>query len=893
MSGTPVDTVQARLASAVADRYRIERELGSGGMATVYLAHDIRHDRDVAMKVLHPELGAALGGERFLSEIKTTARLQHPHILPLLDSGEADGLLFYVMPFIQGETLRTRLERERQLPIHDAVRIAREVADALHAAHAIGIIHRDIKPENVLLQGGHALVADFGIALAVHHAGGHRMTQTGLSLGTPQYMSPEQAMGEKTVDARSDVYSLGAITFEMLSGEPPFTGGTVQAIVAKLMADPARPLRQLRKSVPEHVEAAVQSALEKLPADRLPTAAAFAEAIGDQSFTAPSPAVKGRTRRRAAKFMLRPWWIASIALNALLLVAAVVLWQRKPPQPTSRQQVTLWQRNILDPLGPGAPIVATQAAIAPDGSSIVFTDSVAGGFQLFRKDRDAAAAIPIAGTEGGVSPFFSPDGQWIGYITIDGRVRKVPVGGGGSMTLSEEAAAEYKSGTWLDDGTIVYADMRGGLSRVPADGGASVRIPVPERAGQPVTLSALPGSRGFIVSACSGNCSASTNAYVFDFKADSVRLLVSGAAGAWYSATGHLLYTNRDGGLYASGFDARSLELRPGAVPVLEGVQPTRFTVSASGTILYSAESTRAPSELKWVTRDGRAEPVDSTWQGFFEYPAISPDGSAIAVSLREKTTDLWVRRTDGTRQKIIAGGVSNWRSSWMPDGKSIAFTSIRNPQDPHDVAAYVARTDQSARAELLFDAQFGIWEVEVSRDGEWLVVRMDELNLDSNVRARRLRGDTTLLPLLMDSTADAISVSLSPDTRWLAYASNETGQRYEVYVASFPDMAVKVQASNGGGVEPRWSRDGRELFFVSGGQLMSVQVPAGPAFNPGNPRPLFPVAGYRRARNRQQYDVGPDGRFVMIREGAAERANAVYVENWFTELLAKVTPRK
>src|SRR5689334_16725191 len=211
-------TTAAALTSALADRYRVERELGQGGMATVYLAHDLRHERDVAIKVLLPELGAALGGERFLAEIRTTARLQHPHILPLLDSGAADQLLFYVMPFVAGETLRARLERERQLPIEDAVQIAREVADALGAAHDQGIIHRDVKPENILLRGGHALVADFGIALAVQHAGGARMTQTGLSLGTPQYMSPEQAIGERAIDARSDIYSLGAVTYEMLTG---------------------------------------------------------------------------------------------------------------------------------------------------------------------------------------------------------------------------------------------------------------------------------------------------------------------------------------------------------------------------------------------------------------------------------------------------------------------------------------------------------------------------------------------------------------------------------------------------------------------------------------------------------------------------------------------------
>src|SRR5687767_14070820 len=288
----------SQLTTALADRYRIERELGAGGMATVYLAHDLRHDRPVAIKVLHPELAAALGGERFLSEIKTTARLQHPHILPLLDSGEADGLLYYVMPYVRGETLRARLERENQLPIADALRIAREAADALGAAHAVGIIHRDIKPENILLQGGHALVADFGIALAVQSAGGQRMTQTGLSLGTPQYMSPEQAMGEKTVDARTDVYALGAVTYEMLTGEPPFTGTTVQSIVAKVLSERPMAPTAVRDTIPPGVEQAVLTALAKLPADRFATAGAFATALTtDRAAGAATQSVHAPPRR--------------------------------------------------------------------------------------------------------------------------------------------------------------------------------------------------------------------------------------------------------------------------------------------------------------------------------------------------------------------------------------------------------------------------------------------------------------------------------------------------------------------------------------------------------------------------------------------------------------------
>src|SRR5678809_185563 len=239
-------TTAASLALALADRYRIERELGQGGMASVYLAHDLRHDRDVAIKVLHPDLGAALGAERFLAEIRTTARLQHPHILPLLDSGNAGALLYYVMPLVAGETLRARLTRERQLPIDDAIRISREVADAPDYAHRQGVIHRDIKPENVMLHEGRPMVMDFGIALAVQQAGGQRMTQTGLSLGTPQYMAPEQAMGDKHVDARADIYALGAVTYEMLAGEPPFTGPTAQAIVAKVITEKPSPLARLR-----------------------------------------------------------------------------------------------------------------------------------------------------------------------------------------------------------------------------------------------------------------------------------------------------------------------------------------------------------------------------------------------------------------------------------------------------------------------------------------------------------------------------------------------------------------------------------------------------------------------------------------------------------------------
>ena len=359
MTQFDLTATHARLTAALSEHYRLDRELGAGGMATVYLAHDLKHDRDVAIKVLHPDLGAALGGERFLSEIRTTARLQHPHILPLLDSGDAgNGLLYYVMPLVTGETLRARLTREKQLPIEDAILIAREVADALQYAHAQNVIHRDIKPENILLQGGHALVADFGIALAVQSAGGARMTQTGLSLGTPSYMSPEQAMGERTIDARSDIYALGAVTYEMLTSEPPFTGATMQAIVAKVVnAEPERP-SLTRKTLSPSVERAVLKALAKLPADRFATASAFADALRDGSaFTtntnyAPTEAVK-----RA-----RIDWRVAIVLGALLGAAGATVFTMgrstlsKPTVSSTRLQVTFTGKA-------GSPAISSDGAV--------------------------------------------------------------------------------------------------------------------------------------------------------------------------------------------------------------------------------------------------------------------------------------------------------------------------------------------------------------------------------------------------------------------------------------------------------------------------------------------------------------------------------------------------
>jgi len=324
---------RARLTAALADRYRIERPLGQGGMATVYLAEDLKHKRKVALKVLKPELAAALGAERFLREIETTAGLHHPHILPLYDSGETGAaggeaaLLYYVMPLVEGESLRDRLDREKQLPIEEALRITGEVADALGYAHGRGIIHRDIKPENILLEGGHAMVADFGIAKAVTAAGGDTLTQTGMSVGTPHYMSPEQSAGESGLDGRSDLYALGSVLYEMLAGEPPYTGPSAQAIIAKRLMEPVPRVSVVRETVPPHVERALIRVMAKAPADRYPTADAFMAALEESTLTAGTP-VTGNTPSISRRFMRR-----ALAVAAVVIVVIAVSFLLRSPGP--------------------------------------------------------------------------------------------------------------------------------------------------------------------------------------------------------------------------------------------------------------------------------------------------------------------------------------------------------------------------------------------------------------------------------------------------------------------------------------------------------------------------------------------------------------------------------
>ncbi|HJR62690.1 MAG TPA: protein kinase, partial [Gemmatimonadaceae bacterium] len=329
-SESHLDEVAEQLKEAIGDRYALERELGRGGMAIVYLARDLKHDRAVALKMLRPELSALLGAERFLREIKTVAGLQHPHILPLYDSGEASGTLYYVMPFVSGESLRDRLRKQRQLPIKDALRVTREVADALHYAHSKDIVHRDIKPENILLSGSHAVVTDFGIARAIHVSGGEQwetLTESGVALGTPAYMSPEQTAGERELDARSDIYSLGCVLYEMLTGDPPFAGPDGQVMLARRFSDPPPSARLLRADTPESVDQALAIALAREPTDRFGNSLDFVDAIwGEREYvqhvTGRQRQRGQRTRKRSRLVMGSAASLGAIAIAALVIVLA-------------------------------------------------------------------------------------------------------------------------------------------------------------------------------------------------------------------------------------------------------------------------------------------------------------------------------------------------------------------------------------------------------------------------------------------------------------------------------------------------------------------------------------------------------------------------------------------
>ena len=725
MSDRPnVSDANRRFSAEVDGHYRIERELGAGGMATVYLAHDLKHDRDVAIKVLHPELAAALGGERFLSEIRTTARLQHPHILPLLDSGEAGGLLYYVMPFVAGETLRARLERERQLPVDDALRITREVADALGAAHSLGIIHRDIKPENILLQGGHALVADFGIALAVQQAGGQRMTQTGLSLGTPQYMSPEQAMGERVIDSRTDIYALGAVLYEMLLGEPPFTGPTVQAIVAKVMTEKPAGIVARRERVPSAVEAAVLTALEKLPADRFASAPEFADALTHEA--------RGDPHRTAAAVPLQRKGLVVVAVGGAFVLGAVAgAWMMHSRRETHVSTGSIVHVTTDDGL-------EIQPAISPDGKVIAYAAGTSMHTRLYLRPVDGGRTVPL--TNDSVSsqqePQWSPNGASLLFLA-NGGVDTVAAGLGGSkpVTLINGAEGIIDAATWSPDGRRIAFVRRDSVMAYTIATGEKrfvAKHPAKDCAWSPNSdYIACTTPRDFAkIGFNMGNTGPSkitvTSAGGGDPVAvsDSVSLNISPV----WSPDGRRLYfvSNRDGqrDIYYVGIgrDGRaSSDIRR----LTTALNAVSLSLSRDGRRL--AYSVYTPQANVWslpLLANGVATLAMATQVTFghqlVESMRVTADEKTMIYDAdRNGNSDLW-RLTLGEREpEALTSSVDEFGAVLSPDGRRLAFYSY--PEGSGRGVIWVKPMDGGPVQRVNASGNYGIWP-DWTPDGKQLV---------------------------------------------------------------------------------------------------------------------------------------------------------------------------
>jgi Tol biopolymer transport system component/tRNA A-37 threonylcarbamoyl transferase component Bud32 len=884
----------------------IERELGSGGMATVYLAHDRKHERKIAIKILHAELAAALGAERFLREIRVTANLQHPHILGLIDSGvigegagELKGRPYYVMPYIDGESLRQRLEREQQLPVADSVQIATEVASALDYAHRRGVIHRDIKPENILLHDGSAIVTDFGIALAVTQAGGARMTQTGFSLGTPSYMSPEQAMGERTITARSDIYSLGAVTYEMLSGEPPFTGPTVQALVARVMTEEPRPLTAQRRSVPPHVAAAVSRALEKVPADRFASALEFSEALHNSSFIPAAPTSSPVARERNSRRVLRALYGAG-ALLILTAVAAIWGWFRAEPARQVVRYALVF--DSTEAMAEGGNIWG-RLALSPDGSRLAYIGRQNG--QVIIRSRNQLGATAIPGVTGAVTPFFSPDGKQVGFV--NGRLLRIaPVDGGAPITVTDSLVGTAGI-SWGED-NFIYADGWGLVSLVrlePKAGAVPKRFTVLDTAKGEFDHSwpdALPNKKGVlftvsVIGRTSRDRQASYSIAVAELPSGKHRVLVENATHARYAASGHLLYATPNRTLMSVPFDQNSMELIGEPIALSEGIRvgvsgSTDVTVSRSGTLMYTTRAGEDSYELAWVTREGRAQPVDSDLRGNLLSPSISPDGQRLALSMNTSVaSDIWVKRLDrGPTFKLTLDGAGNAFPTWTPDGGSVTYSS--NAGETAFAGLWSKRADGSAQAEPVFREKRNLYGARWSPDGKWLLFWTGTAGVGrGDILALRPGIDTLPVPLAATEFTE-MSPALSPSGRWLAYTSNESG-KFGVYVVPFPNTgSAKWEISTRGGSQPVWSHSGRELFYRdAAGNLIAVEVNTGLAFSFGRSTELFSAAGFRPADHSPQYAVSRDDRrFLMLRRiSAVGPDELIVVENWFEELKGRL----
>ena len=874
-----------RLATALADRYRIERELGQGGMATVYLAEDLKHKRHVALKVLKPELAAVLGAERFVQEITTTAALQHPHILPLFDSGTADGFLYYVMPFIDGETLRARLNRETQLGIDEAVKITTAVADALDYAHRHGVIHRDIKPENILLHEGRPMVADFGIALAVSAAAGGRMTETGLSLGTPHYMSPEQATAEKEITARSDVYSLGSVLYEMLAGQPPHLGGSAQQIIMKIIAEPVEPVTRYRKAVPPNVAAAVAKALEKLPADRFDGAKAFGDALSNPAFTVPGsnafaglPSASLASRRAAMGF-------AAVAIVASALAAWKWLGPAEEP---------VLHFSVPPPAGTRFLSYPRSPALSPDGRTVVFAAESRGTSRLYRRSIDGFGTEAIEGSDDALYPFFSPDGAWVGFYTRSRQLRKVPLAGG-APTAIVDVPFWRSDAVWRHNGTIVLISDSRGLYVVSDHGGSLAPLTeVDSAAGEYMHMRPQELADGSLLFTALPTQAATSGTHLAilapgESKARRVpgdplprQSIWSEEARVTYVAPRYLIA--RPGNeTVAMAYDLQRGRTSGTPIPVLEGTGYAP-TINERGDVAYYAFP-KVPAErlIVMVDRSGVATPLPVP-SADFSHPRVSPDGTRLAL---DRGDNVWVLdlRTSAWTRVTTGGEVSE--AQWSPDGRRLLHSRFFAATGYNGL---VWRNADGSGEEHLVHAGIGDdWPTDWSRDGKHVAFHGGTGSMDLAV----VDMDTAhTFRRLTHGPGTTQNSRFSPDGRWLAYESDETGRR-QVYLISYPGLDVKRAISTEGGTEPVWRSDGGELYYRDRTRMMVVPIRTAPSLEVGAPRELFRGPFEHNQWGDHSYEVMPDGQhFVMFEADPASAPELRVIRNWAAEVAAGLRKR-
>ncbi|HEX6941882.1 MAG TPA: protein kinase [Gemmatimonadaceae bacterium] len=865
-----------RLGTALSDRYRVERELGAGGMATVYLAQDLKHDRKVAIKVLKPELAAVLGADRFVVEIKTTASLQHPHILPLFDSGTADGFLYYVMPFIKGETIREKLNRETQFGVDEAVRIAREVADALDYAHRNGVIHRDIKPENILLHDGRAMVMDFGIALAVSAAAGGRMTETGLSLGTPHYMSPEQATADKDLTARSDIYSLGSVLYEMLAGEPPHTAGSAQAVIMKIIADTPRPVHELRRNVPPNVSSAIARAVEKVPADRFESARAFSDALANPAFTVARTAA--HVAPESSRSISPPLFYGVAAVAILALGVAAFAWSRSDaPTPMPTMRFTVEQpdsQRILPALG------GRGLAISPDGSELAFLSAKPNlGTVVYRRRLADFAVTEVPGTESVNMPLYGPDGTLA--VEQIGRALTIPAQDG---RPERKLADEAGQATWGDGGLVVF--RRGSsLWRTDSRGTKPVPLTTADSAvgGGHAWPHVLPGGKAvlFNIFREAQNRSDFDVAVVRVADGTIKKLEITGLSPR-YVSSGHIIVARSDGTLHAAPFDLASLELRGPAVHVASGVlikenNAALFDVSRNGVLTYVDGDAAVQPVV--IDRTGKESPLPLP-PGLYAHPRWSPSGDRVAFArLDGERNDVYVlTRATGQVLRLTRDGNSA-SPEWNADGTRLGWLY----GDAAGASIRWQQADGSGSPVTIPTPGLTPFGFVFSPSGKFLAV----------VTGSPFAHDIVLVPLdstakqrpLTNAAADELQPSISPDGRWLAFTSAETGLA-ESYVSSIEDPATRVQVTTNGGGEPVWSADGKGLIVRTRQRSVAlVNLSLTPRIEVTRSTVLFPER-YRRGSPDRFADVNRrTGEYVALARDDTKRERLIVVTGWLNEL--------